>query len=121
MQNYLVFETTFKRFKTSRSKSNQIIAWKSNELPEESIRLSTKWNNSLAQKMNFLMVPRVKQNLMEAVSIKVKTNFCHRSILNVYFSYEINFWLNDLDSTFPLWNFFFGALKLTKNIDLNNY
>ena len=37
MQNYLVFQPPFKYFKKPSTKSNQIIAWASNELSEESI------------------------------------------------------------------------------------
>ena len=58
MQYYIVFQPAFKYFKTPSPKSNQIMAWKSNGLSEDSIKPPTAPNNNLAPGMTFLKVPK---------------------------------------------------------------
>ena len=40
-------------------------------------------------------------------------------MLNIYVVYEINFWLFNVGKDFALGNSLFGAVKLTKNTDLD--
>ena len=61
MQNYLLFQPAFKYFKTPSTKSNQIIAWKSNGLSEEYDKSSTTSNKSLAPGMTFLVMQKLSK------------------------------------------------------------
>ena len=44
-----------------------------------------------------------------------------KKILNLYISYELDTWSEDLNKDFTLSNCLFGALKLTKNADSYKY
>ena len=78
MQYYIVFQLAFKYFKMPSPKSNQIMAWKSNGLSEESIKPPTAPNNSLAPGMTFLKVPKFDGESLK----KEKKKFHHRNIVN---------------------------------------
>ena len=72
MQSYLLFQCSFEYLKTSSGKSYDIIAWKCNGLSEESIKTPATSNISLAPGMTFLMVLKLKCNLMEVVRNRKK-------------------------------------------------
>ena len=47
--------------------------------------------------------------------------FLHKNVVNSYVSYELDTWSRDLNTDFTLGNCLFGAVKLTKNADPDNY
>ena len=52
---------------------------------------------------------------------KTRSHIPHSAVINVYILYEINLWSLEQDNKFVLLNSLFGAVKLTKNSDLDKY
>ena len=52
---------------------------------------------------------------------KTSSHIPHSAVINVYILYEINLWSLEQDNKFVLLNSLFGAVKLTKNSDLDKY
>ena len=48
-------------------------------------------------------------------------SFVRKNVLNLYISYELGTWSRDLLTYFTQVNCWFGAVKLTKNVDLDKY
>ena len=90
MQNFLVFQPALKYFKTSGTKSHQIIALKFNELSEESIKPPTTLNNSLAPEMTFFDGAKIKVKFDGGCLKQEKITFHHGNIVNVYIVCEIS-------------------------------
>ena len=44
-----------------------------------------------------------------------------KKVVHLYIIYKLNTWSRDLNTDFTLHNCFFGAVKLTKNADLDKY
>ena len=73
-------------------------------------------DNSLAPELsNYCAKTRVKINGSCLKQDKVTYN--HRTVVNIYIVYELSSTLNSFDPT--LKNCLFGAVKLTKNTDIN--
>ena len=58
---------------------------------------------------------------MEVVWNKIKITYTHRKIENIYIVYEINKKDNTITSDPTLENCLFGAVTLTKNVNIDRY
>ena len=117
-QNYLVFQSIHRHFKTTNNK--YISSWKSKGLSNETIKPYATSDNSLTA-------------LIDHYGSKVKVKFTRSCLkqpnkltydkehrVNVYIVFDLSaFGSNDNDST--LKNCLFGAVTLTKNTDINKY
>ena len=48
-------------------------------------------------------------------------SFVHKHVVNLYISYELDIWSNDLNTDFLLGNCLLGAVKLSRNVDPDKY
>ena len=120
-QSYLVFQTAYRYFKTVIINNSNISSWKSKGLSNESIKPPTTSNKMLNPSLDFVGTKaRVKFN--GDCLKQEKISFDHGKIVNIYIVYEIKKTFNS--RSYPtLKNCLFGAVKLTKlvNIDLYKY
>ena len=47
--------------------------------------------------------------------------FLHKNIVNLYITFELDAWSDNLSTDFTLGNYLFGPVKLTKNADPDKY
>ena len=115
-QNYLVFQNVSRYFKTVDS---NILLWKSKGLSDESIKPPTTSNKMLNPSLDFVGTKaRVKFN---GDCLKQEKNtFNQVKIVNIYIVYEIKRSVN-ISSYSTLENGLFGAVKLTKHFDVDQY
>ena len=83
MQNSLGFQPLFTYFKTPIANSNQIIEWKSNGLPEQSITSPTTSNNYLALGMTFFNGAKIKEKFYGGCLKQDKITFHHKNSICV--------------------------------------
>ena len=116
IQNYLVFQSILKYFTVN---SSWITKWESKGLSNESLEVVSTSSNTLTPSVNYY---REKARLKFTGSVlqqKIVT-YRHRKVINLYVVYEItNF--HDIDNYPTLTNSLFGAVKLTKNADIDKY
>ena len=112
-QNYLVFQSMYRYFKRIGN-TDYLSLWKSKGLSDEVIKPPTTSGNSLAPALSYIgNKARVKFN---GTCLKqAKITFTHGTIVNTYIVYDSN-------NNYPtLENSLFGAVKLTKNADIDKY
>ena len=118
-QTYLVFQAVCKYFKTVSANDSNILSWKSKGLSDESIKPPSTSNKMLNPSVNYVGTKaRVKFN--GNCLKKEKNSFDHGKIVNIYTVYEVE---KNVDiSSYPaLENCLFGAVKLTKHVDIDLY
>ena len=120
IKNYLTFQPTFKYFKTSSAKSNQIIAWKFNGLSEapKIMKPPTAWCNSLAFEIKFFSSVKIKKEIWWKLSEAEKNDFLSRKYSKCAYFRGNKLRPNNLDNKFTLLNSLFGAAKLIKKIPI---
>ena len=116
LQNFLVFRPTSKFLKRTNG-SLKISEFKSEEIHDEVIKTP---NNTLALEMG----PERRNMHLKFDGSCLKTTekyfyFLTLIEFNIYIVYELNSNLNNFDLT--LENCLFGAVKLTKNADIEKY
>ena len=119
-QNYFLFQTIFRFFK-SIDNTDYVLEWKPKGLSDsdESIKSPTTNNNILDPSLNYLRAKiRVKFNGSCLKQDKIAN--AHKAIVNIYIVYEINA-NHNISSYLTLKNCLFGAVKLIKNIDINEH
>ena len=115
-QNYLVFQPILKYFTLN---SNWITKWKSKGLSNESLEVVSTSDNTLTPSVNYYG-DKVRLRFTGNVLQQKTVTYSHKKVLNLYVVYEItNF--HDIDSYPTLTNALFGAVKLTKNTDIDKY
>ena len=118
-QNYLVFQTTYRYFKRVSSNKDHILSWKSKGLSDESIKPPSTTNNILNPLLDYVDT-KTRVEFKGSYLKKHKISFDHRKRVNIYIVYEIN--KNFEIDTYPtLENCLFGAVKLTKHPDIDQY
>ena len=118
-QNYLVFETAYRYFKTVSINDSNILSWKSKALSDEIIKPPSTPNKMLNLSVNCVGTKaRVKLNVDCLKQERI--SFDHGKIVNIYIVYEMD---RNVDiSSYPmLENCLFGAVKLTKYVDIDLY
>ena len=115
-QNYLVFQPVYRYFKKIGN-AEHISSWKSKELSDEVIKSPNTPGNSLAPALSYIGNKiRVKSD--RSCLKPDKVTFTHGKIVNIYIVSEIS--VSDSSNNYPtLENCLFGAIKLTKNADID--
>ena len=117
-QNYLIFQPIYRYFKKAAG-AGSVYFWKSKGLPDERFNSITASNYSITPKLShYDTKARVK---FSASWLKHdKATYNHGTVLNMYGVSEIS--KNYNISSYPtLENCLFGAVNLTKHVDLDQY
>ena len=118
MQNYLVFTSANKDIECF-SDPQQIYSWKSKIMSEESIKNPPRSNNTFAPSLSYYRsLPQAK---FAGNCLSLSSFSLHWNVSNLYIPYTLHTWSRDLNTSFTLENYLFGALKLTKNADSDKY
>ena len=115
-QNYLVFQPMYKYFKTINSTDN-ISEWKSKGLSYESIKTPSASNNFLNPLLDNVST-KIRVKFSGSCLKQDKATYNHRTIVNIYIVYEISKIYN-ISSYLTLENGLFGAVCLTKHVDID--
>ena len=115
-QNYLIFQSILEYFTLN---SSWIIKWKSKGLSNESIKVVSTSSNTLNLFINYYG-GKVRLKFSGSVLQQKTVTYSHKKVVNLYIVYEIsNF--HGIDNYTTLTNALFGAVKLTKNADIEKY
>ena len=115
-QNYLVFQSILEYFTLN---SNWITKWKSKGLSNESLEVVSTSNNSLTPSINYYG-DKARLRFTRSVLQQKTVTYSYKKVVNLYVVYEItNF--HGIYSYQTLTNALFGAVKLTKNPDIDKY
>ena len=118
-QNWLVFQPMQRYFKTVDANNRNILSWKSKGLSDENIKAPTTSTRILNPTLNFVgnkLRVKFSGNCLK----QEKITFNHGKIVNIYIVYEIERSVNI--SSYPtLENCLFGAVELTKHVDVDLY
>ena len=118
-QNWLAFQPIQRYFKTVSANDNNILSWKSKGLSDESIKAPTTSNKILNPSQNYVGT-KARIKFSGDCLKQEKILFNHGKIVNIYIVYEIERNVNI--SSYPtLENCLFGAVKLTKHVDVDLY
>ena len=104
------------KYLQKKSNTNNISEWKSEGLSDEVIKPP---DNSLAPTLGYDS-KRTFLKFNEGYLKQYKITYNHGKILNIYIVYDSKSTLNYNDD-FTLENCLFGAVKLTKNADVDKY
>ena len=116
-QNYLVFQPMYRYFRLMTNTSN-ILSWQSKGLSNESI---TPPNTNISPSIDYVGNKiRIKFN-GSCLKQSNKISYTHKKIVNIYIVYEINKKNNTITSDPTLENCLFGAVTLTKNVNIDRY
>ena len=116
-QNWLVFQTVSRYFKTVSANDSNIVPWTSKGLSDESIKPPTSSNKMLYPSLNYVG-NKIRVEFNGDCLKQEKVTFDHGKIVNIYIFYEIEKSVNI--NTYPtLENCLFGAVKLTKHVDVD--
>ena len=115
-QNYLVFQPMYRYFRFIVNTSN-ILSWQSKGLSNENDDLpNTNFSLSIDYLGNKIRVKFNGSSLKQSNQI----SYTHKKIVNIYIVYEINVYTTNYNYS-TLENCLFGAVTLTKNIDIDKY
>ena len=118
-QNYLVFQTVGRYFKTLNANDSNILSWKSKGLSDESIKAPTTSNKMLNPLPDYVG-NKIRVKFNGDYLKQEKIIFSYQKMVNIYIVYEIEKSVNI--STYPtLENCLFGAVKLRKHVDVDQY
>ena len=98
-------------------KKDHVSEWKSKGLPEI-IKPPATTNNRLNPKLSFVDT-KTRVEFNGSCLKQDKITYTHGTIVNIYIVYKLSSNLNNFD--FALENCLFGAVKLTKNADIDKY
>ena len=108
-----------KYLKTTDS-SDYVLSWTSKGLSDESINLPSALNNFITPTLNYLG-PKTRIIFSGSCLKQDRITYIHGKIVNIYIVYEINKKDNTIISDPTLENCLFGAVTLTKNVNIDRY
>ena len=116
-QNYLIFQPMYRYFKkiSGVGDGNCIYFWKG--LSDERINFITTSNYSITPELSYYG-NKIRLKFNGTCLKQDKITFNHGKMINIYIVYEKNY---NISSYPTLENYLFGAVKLTKNIDIDRY
>ena len=121
-QNYLVFQpiqTYFKRI-AGVGDDNYIYYWKSKRLPDKIINSIKIFDYGITPYLCYYDTNKIRVKFDWDYLKQYQDTLLYRGIVNIYIAYEVNDNFNV--SSYPtLENCLFGAVELTKNIDIDKY
>ena len=83
-QNYLVFQTISKNFRMPTDDLETIIAWKTKELSDESMKPSTEPGNNLSPKLEWICNSKIAVEFKGNCLKQVKALFTHKNVVNLF-------------------------------------
>ena len=117
-QNYLVFQPMYKYFKTINS-IDKISEWKSKRLSNDSIKTLSKSNKFFNPLLDYVST-KIRAKFSGSCLKQDKATQNRGTIVNLHIVYEIR--KNYNISSYPtLENCLFGAVSLTKHVDIDQY
>ena len=120
VQNYLVFQPIIKYFKVNViNNATYVSSWKSKWLSAESIKPPTTCDNSLTPTLNYYGA-KVRVKFTGSYLKQQKISYTHENVANIYIVYELGASASHNNDP-TLKNCLFGAVKLTKNVDIDKY
>ena len=115
----MVLQPLQRYFKTVSANYGNILSCKSKGLSDESIKLPSTSNKMLNSSLDYVGTKAIVKFNEDCLK-QEKITFSHGKIVNIYIVYEIEKSINI--SIYPmLENCLFGAVKLTKHVDVNLY
>ena len=120
-QNYLVFQSIYRYFDkiAGVGSGNYICIWKSKGVCDERIIYITTFNYSITPELSHYGT-KARVKFSGSCLKQDKATYNHGTIVNIYIVYEIS--KNYNISSYPtLENSLFGAVSLTKHIDIDQY
>ena len=120
-QNYLVFLPMGKYFKLNSvvGVTDRVLSWQSKGLSNETIKPPTTSNNSLNPRLSHNDT-KIKAQFTGSCVKQPNFTFTHKKVVNIYVVYELGA-SSSHDSDPTIQNFFFGAVTLNKNADIERY
>ena len=120
-QNYLVFLPMGKYFKLNSIAGiiQRVLSWKSKGLSNKSIKPPTASDNSLTPELNYYGT-KIKIKFTGSYLKQSDHIFTHKKVFNIYIVYELAA-SSSHDSDPTIKNCLFGAVTLTKNVDIEKY
>ena len=88
-QNYLVFQTTYRYFKTVSNNDANILSWKSKGLSDESIKPTSTSNNMFNLSINYVGTKSRVEVRGDCLKHE-KISFDHGKVVNIYIVYKMN-------------------------------
>ena len=122
MQNYLIFQPIQRYFKriVNVGNDNYVYYWKSKGLSDEKINSIKTSDYGITPYLSYYDTNKIRVKFDGGCLKQDPGSFFHGGIVNVYIVYEISKNINISD--YPtLENCLFGAVKLTKNADIDKY
>ena len=119
-RNYLVFQSVLKYLKTAAN-TNEVRAWKSKELSDESMKPSSTSDSSLKPGITYIDNTKIRVKFDESCLKQEKVTLTHKQKVSIYVVYEINYGHIMSVINFILGKSFFVAVKLTKNAYPDKY
>ena len=120
VQNYFVFQPVSIYF-TIVPNTNEVTAWKSKGLSDESIKLPLMCENSLNPGINYIDNAKIWVKFDRSCLKQEKVTLAHKQMVNIYIVFVINLWPLNVGKDFLLANSLFGAINLTTNPDPDKY
>ena len=117
-ENYLIFQSINRYFKIGNS--DYVLSWKSKGLSAESITPPSAPNNFLNPSLNYLDA-KIRVRFSGRCLKQDKSTYTHRKVVTIYIVYEINKKYSTTSSDPTLENYVFGAVTLTKNVNIDKY
>ena len=120
-QNYLVFLPMRKYFKLNSVVGviDRVLSWQSKGISNESIKLPTISNNGLNPRLSYSDT-KIKVQFTGSCLKQPKCTFTHKKVVNIYIVYELGASSSNVNDP-TLKNCLFGAVTLTKNVDIEKY
>ena len=118
-QNWFVFPPIQRYFKTVTANDSNIVSWKSRWLSDESIKPPTTYNIFINPSLDYVG-NKIRIKFNGDCLKQEKITFNHGKIVNIYIVYEIEKIVNISSYPTPE-NCLFGAVKLTKHVDVDLY
>ena len=116
-QIFFVFQPIHRDSKTAGANDSIILSWKSKGLSNESIKAPTTPNKILNPSLDYVGHKIRVKFKGDCLKLEIIT-FNHGKIVNIYIVYKIEKSVN-ISSYQTLGNGLFGAVKLTKHIDVD--
>ena len=118
-QNHLVFPSMHKYFKRINNNSDYALEWKSKRLSDESIEPPSVPNNFLDPSLDYFG-DAIRVKFSGSCLKQNKIKYDNGETVSIYIVYEINKNYN-ISSCPTLENCLFGAVSLTKKVDIDRY
>ena len=121
-QNWLVFQPIGRNFNTAyaNNNNNNVLSRKSKGLSDEKINSITTTNYMLNPYLDFYNTSKIRVKFNGGCLKQDQPTILHGGIVKIYIVYEIEQSVNI--SSYPtIENCLFGAVKLTKHVDIDKY